>query len=194
MRKVNIVGTGFGWKDAPYDDGKVWSITSLVLSRPEVDLVIDMNVYDDLRWGEIEKEHNDRVLDLCANKNIPYIGLKNYPLDRVRKSFPDIDYFTSTVSYALALAVHKNFDEIHTYGINMTFGEEYAYQKPCADFWCGVAMGRRIKIVAHGEGCSLMRAHDGMMYGYDIPQKNQVFAGGVNLIPITKENPLGERK
>ena len=185
MRRVNIVGTGFGWKDAPYDKGKVWSITSLILSRPEVDMVIDMNVYDDLRWGEVEKEHNDRVLHICSMENIKYVGLNNYPLDRVRKSFPDIDYFTSTVSYAIALAIHMNFDEIHLYGINMTFGTEYAQQKACADFWCGVALGRRIKIIAHGDGCSIMRAFDGMMYGYDIPQKNQVIADGVRLKPVS---------
>jgi len=136
-------------------------------------MVIDMNVYDDMRWGEVEKKHNDRVLELCKEKKIKYVGLHNYPLERVQKSIPT-DYFTSTVDYAIALAIHMNFDEIHLYGINMTFGTEYEYQKPGADFWCGVALGRRIKLVVHGEGSSIMVARDGLMYGYDRMQERQV--------------------
>lgn len=175
MRKVNIVGLGYGWDDAPYNDGKVWGITSLILRRPEVDMVIDMNVYDDMRWGEVEKEHNDRTLELCEKNKVKYVGLHNYPIERVQKNIPT-DYFTSTVDYAIALAVHMNFDEIHLYGINMTFGEEYEYQKAGADFWCGVAMGRRIKLVVHSKGSSIMIARDGMMYGYDVFQQRQVIA------------------
>lgn len=173
MRRVNIIGLGYGWRDAPYNDGEVWGITSLVLKRPEVDMVIDMNVYDDLRWGEVEKEKNDSVLVLCEKNEIEYVGLHNYPIGKIQKSFPT-DYFTSTIDYAISLALHMNFDEIYLYGVNLAFGTDYEYLKAGADFWCGVAMGRNVKLVVHGEHSAIMVTHDGMMYGYDVFQQRQI--------------------
>ena len=56
------------------------------------------------------------------------------------------DYFTSTIAFMLALAIHEGFGTIDLYGIDLTVGEEYDYQKPCAEFWIGLAMGRGIQV------------------------------------------------
>ena len=174
MKKLTIIGTGYGWENAPHgDDLEVWGITYLPTLRKDVNNVIDMNVYDDLRWGRFEQERNERVIDWCEENDVPYICLDNYPIDEIEKHFC-VDYFSNTVDYALALGIYKGFKEIHLYGVNVTHDSEYAYQKPGIDFWCGVAIGRGIKVVIPGKKSAIMKTSDGLMYGYDRKQKQQL--------------------
>lgn len=56
------------------------------------------------------------------------------------------DYFTSTIAYMVALAVMEGFEEISLYGINLAIGDEYFYQKACAEWWIGFAEGRGISV------------------------------------------------
>jgi hypothetical protein len=170
MSSVNIIGKGRGWEEAPID-GENWGITQLLLRRP-VDLVIDMNVYDDMRWGENEWHENQRVMRICSDQGILYYGLQNYPIDTIIREFRT-DYFTNTVDYALALAIYLGHTEIHLYGVSMATGTEYAYQKPGVDFWCGVALGRGARIIVHGEQSTILKSRDGLVYGYGTPQKRE---------------------
>ena len=168
--KVIIVGKGRGWEYAP--SGKeihVWGITQVILSTP-VDLLIDMNVYEDGRWGEQEKQEAKSSREICEINKIPYIDLSNYPLSEISNYF-NTDYFSNTVDYAIALALYKGYEEIDLYGVNMEEGTEYRYQKPSVEFWIGIAKGMGVKIRAFGEHSSIMRTRDKKLYGYDIPQK-----------------------
>src|SRR5260370_23643322 len=56
------------------------------------------------------------------------------------------DYFMSSVSYMVALAIMEGFQEIHLFGINLAIGDEYFYEKPNAEWWLGLAQGMGIKI------------------------------------------------
>ena len=56
------------------------------------------------------------------------------------------DYFMSSVSYMMALAIMEGFEEIHLYGINLAIGDEYFYEKPNAEWWIGIAQGMGIKV------------------------------------------------
>jgi len=52
------------------------------------------------------------------------------------------EYFTSTFAYQLALALYEHLNEkpistLHLFGINLTALEEYAGQRPCAEYWIG---------------------------------------------------------
>jgi hypothetical protein len=163
-RRVDIVGKGIGWEDAP--EGNIWGITQLILRRP-VNLVIDMNDYS--LWGEQEKLDADKAMAIACQSGVPYIDLETYPLADIIGHF-GTDYFTSTVDYAIALAIYGAYDEIHLWGVNMELGGEYYYQKPGVDFWCGVAIGKGIKIVAYGERTTIMKSCDRMLYGYGTPQ------------------------
>jgi hypothetical protein len=165
--KVTIIGKGRGWEYAPYS-GETWGITQIFLRRP-VSMVIDMNVYDDMRWGEEEANEAKFCRKLCEVHNIPYIDLKSYPINDI-KFFFCTDYFTNTVDYALALAIYRGYTEIDLYGVNMEHESEYGYQKAGCEFWIGQAMGRGVTVNIHGENSALLRARDGVMYGYDTPQ------------------------
>lgn len=168
--KVVLIGKGRGWDGAPAcgNGQEIWGITQLNLRR-DVDLVIDMNDYTGNRWGAKESFEAAQSRNKAHHKEIPYVDLRTYPYDDISKDF-DTDYFTSTIAYAIALAIFNGATEIDLYGVTMEVESEYHYQKPCVDFWCGVAKGRGIKVVSHGEHTTIMKSHDGKVYGYNIPQ------------------------
>jgi hypothetical protein len=168
--KVVIIGKGRGLEYAP--SGKnidVWGITQVILSTP-VDLVIDMNIYDDGRWGEQEKDEARKSKEICDINKIPYIDLTNYPLKEITDYF-NTDYFSSTVDFAIAYALYSGYKEIDLYGVNMEDDTEYQYQKASVEFWIGIAKGMGVRIKVFGDSSSILRTRDKKVYGYDIPQK-----------------------
>lgn len=166
--KVNIIGRGTGWENAPCDE-LTWGVTLINLKR-EVDLVIDMNVYEDGRWGELERLGAIESREKAVSCGTPYVDLNTYPVDEIVKFF-GTDYFSNTVDYAIALAIYKGFTEIGLYGINMLKGSEYSYQKAGVEFWIGQAMGRGIKVINHSPISTILKTKTGKMYGYDREQK-----------------------
>lgn len=79
-----------------------------------------------------------------------------YPFDDVVKS-QGARYFTSSVSYMLALALHEKVDEIKLYGINLSATMEYHYQRACVEFWLGKALGQGVKVTLPNN-CPLLHA------------------------------------
>jgi len=67
-----------------------------------------------------------------------------YPFAEIGYRFRD--YWTNTIAYMLALAIHEGFEEIHMWGVDMAAGSEYAQERPCVEFWLGLAAGRGITI------------------------------------------------
>ncbi len=111
------------------------------------------------RWFQI---HNKEAIDLSVptEKNefyrtcgIPvYVTQSDhclptgvmYPFAQIGYRFRD--YWTNTIAYMLALAVHEEYEEIHMWGVDMATGTEYAQERPCVEFWLGLAAGRGITI------------------------------------------------
>ena len=93
-----------------------------------------------------------------------------YPLDRVRDAVPPLyqRYFTSGVSYMVALAIAEGFEEIGLYGIDCATGSEYASQKPCLEAWLGLAAGRGIRVVIPQESALFKTP---ALYGYEPPKR-----------------------
>ena len=75
------------------------------------------------------------------------------------------DYFMSSVSYMMALAIMEGFQEIHLYGINLAIGDEYFYEKPNAEWWIGKAEGMGIKVYVP-QASSLLKQY--RRYGYHV--------------------------
>jgi hypothetical protein len=164
--QVSIIGKGRTWTQAP-TTGECWGITQLILKRP-VNLVIDMNVYEDGRWGEQEKQEARQSREICEQKGIPYVCLENYPIEEVVRKFKT-DYFSSTVDYSIALAIHRGYTDIDLYGVTMDGTSDYYKIKCGCDFWCGYAKGRGVNVTTHGT-TTVMRTQDGLVYGYDVKQ------------------------
>tara|TARA_R100000808_G_scaffold18710_1_gene40917 strand:- start:9439 stop:10098 length:660 start_codon:yes stop_codon:yes gene_type:complete len=108
-----------------------------------------------------------------------------YPIDEVaeRYGFEWVDgskraYLTSTASFMIALAVleHDRYvdkhprgkkgrvQRIHLAGIELAIGTEYFDQRPCLEYWCGLATGKGIDIVLPKTGSNLLT---GQTYAYE---------------------------
>jgi hypothetical protein len=94
-----------------------------------------------------------------------------YPLEEVQAVVPPLyrSYFTSGVSYMIALAVKEGFEEIALYGIDCAAGTEYVNQRPCVEAWCSLATGRGINVVIPPQS-ALFKAM--FLYGYEAPRKH----------------------
>ena len=163
--RVTLIGKGIGCADAPQNDSS-WGICQS-LRRPWMKRIIDMNDYS--LWGELEAQFDVLSRRFAAKNGIEYVDLTNYPLQAVIDRF-GVDYFTSTVDYAIALALYEGFTEIEFYGINMVYESEYEYQKPGAEYWIGRAQGMGVNTIIHGEHSSILKTRDGLLYGYGTPQ------------------------
>lgn len=78
-----------------------------------------------------------------------------YPLGEIVDRFGG--YFTSTVPYMIALALHEDVDEIGLLGIYLTSEVEYAAHRPCVEYWLGMAKGMGVKVVLPND-CDLTKA------------------------------------
>lgn len=97
-----------------------------------------------------------------------------YPYDEIVERYgmtwmPGVKrpYLTSTASYMMALAIyeHDNGDRIESIdiaGIELSVGTEYFHQRPCFEYWCGVATGRGIKVNRPPTGSAILM---GPIYG-----------------------------
>lgn len=99
---------------------------------------------------------------LKANKNIPVYMLKDDPNVPLCRRYPIEDAmaltahwkfgdgsaysFKSSVDYMWALAVLEGFERVEIYGIEMSSGTEYAYQRESYALWQGFALGRDIAV------------------------------------------------
>ena len=83
-----------------------------------------------------------------------------FPLDEIVDRFK-VRYFTSSVSYAIALACYKGYKRIELYGVEMETDTEYQYQRDGVTLWIGVALGLGIDVDAH------IGIFDQPLYGYE---------------------------
>ena len=73
-----------------------------------------------------------------------------------------IGYFTSSVSYALALAIHLGYTVIEMYGVEMETHTEYKHQRDGVTFWIGFANGKGITIKVYSSNIMISP-----LYGYE---------------------------
>lgn len=177
--KMAIVGFAASSKDlAPFND-PTWEIVGLnQLYRhiPRAD-----------RWFEIHTNWNEFVVEgtdhqkWLAEAPIPVYmiervpGIPNsvrYPIERVMNGHPD--YFTSSVAFVIALAIQEGFKEIGLWGIDLIVGDEYFYQKPCAEFWIGTAHGKGITVTLPHTTALCKQSH---RYGYQVEPESLVKMG-----------------
>lgn len=134
--KLNIIGSGRGWQNAPRDV-QSWGFTAVLELRP-VDVLFDMHPLPDELSGKRQEQGKTRknpqlfekMLRKAKARNVPIYSLENYegciryPIEDIVEYF-DKDYFTCGIDYATALAIYKGATEIHYYGIVLV---KYEYQ------------------------------------------------------------------
>lgn len=171
MRRVTIVGASGPsnkWANTLPDDAELWgmNLCHRFLERPAQ------------RWFQIHHRmhnadngnppgHFGRPLDheeFLQTCGIPvYMQQEDaaiptsirYPIEEVTARFGS--YLTSSAAYMMALALHEGVDELGLLGIYMNTGTEYEKQRPCLEYYLGVAraMGLRVNLPP---GCDLGQA------------------------------------
>ena len=85
-----------------------------------------------------------------------------FPFDEIMEKYPNIEkYFTSSVAYALALAVYQGYKKMEVYGVEMATQSEYGHQRVGVAYWLGFAAGQGVDVDFKG---SILTAP---LYGYD---------------------------
>lgn len=170
VKKVAIVGTApSSCEKAPYGDNS-WEIWSLGRNAAVIPRYT--------RWFEL---HTQRVLEeaqawaglspylakmgdklMVGHPNPAFPHAKPFPIEEIKAKFGN--YFTSTIAYMIALAIHEGATSIGLWGVDMIGDGEYGTQRSCCEYFLGIARGMGIEILLADE-CPLMRAE--RMYAFE---------------------------
>ena len=168
--KVAIIGFATSSRhEAPFDDPEyeIWTLNQLYRHVPRATRHFDIHSY----WEDDNVEGTDHR-GWIKDCGIPvYMHERHddlptsvrFPIERVIED-GGIDYFTSSVAFEVALAMHEEFSEIALYGIDLIVGTEYSEQKACLEFWLGMAHARGINVRIPTASALLKQSH---RYGYE---------------------------
>ncbi len=169
--EVALIGKSPGRELAPEHGGSVttWGVNDIVRHRQVgVCFWMDRRILADT--------NQDRVVTASVNKtNTPMYSVQKwediptsiaYPIDNVTKFF-GVDYFADSCCYMLALAIYQGFSHIKMYGWTYAWGSVYVVQRPCVEYWLGVAMGRGVKVSIFGEHSALFQTHRKDRYSFE---------------------------
>jgi len=191
MKEVGLVAKGEGWELAP-PEMELWGVNDSIYKDENIDLCFFMDRELLYKHDFSTKEGreacqkatglppdtiediNNLVTKICNERGLPVYCTRKfddipssleYPLNEVRQFF-GTDYFGNSLDYMIALAIYQGYDVINTYGLNMSQGSKYIYEKPSTTFWLGIALGRGIEVHLYGPNCELLKTMDGKMYAY----------------------------
>jgi len=150
MSKIAIVGTTSSLQDAPYQDDswEIWGLNGAYTAIPKWDQWFDMHSMEVLKANHSPAYFE--FLKKAGNKLTLNQKYEEYPDARV---FPYKElvgkhgrYFTNTIAWLIALAIEQQPEEIGIWGVNMAQDTEYAHQRPCCEYFLGMAKGLGIEI------------------------------------------------
>jgi len=170
MKTVIFVGMLGAYEQDP-GDAEVWGCSYCFKHQHN----LTRNFYmDNLEKARPDKRSlmtqamNELKIPFYTQEEVPEIPTSiEYPIEAVVKDLGS-DYFTSTMCYMMALAIHEKFEKIIVHRFHsMPHSSEYFHQKSAFDFWEGFAKGRGIKICLSDDSF-IGRAHPWQTdkYGY----------------------------
>lgn len=105
----------------------------------------------------------DQYDDVPASVKYPINEIIGHLLPTLQNELGEqVENFTSTAAYAIALAIHLGYKKIELYGIEATSDTEYFRQKPGLLFWVGIATGRGVRVQTHSQSLLVKE----LRYGY----------------------------
>jgi len=171
-KKIAIVGTAdsAGMANNLGDDWKIWSCNAAHKKLNRFDLQFELHPIEYLHDIGIEPAYFEHLKN-CGNKlvlqkkNVDYPEAQEYPLQEIIDSLKAA-YFNNTIAYMIAYAIYMNPDleELGIFGVDMAAETEYKSQRPCCEFWLGVAYGRKIIITIPDTSPLVKATH---LYGFE---------------------------
>jgi hypothetical protein len=177
-KKVILLGTANSLKITPWDKDEYdyWACAPVTTYKEaeghRIDVLFEMHhmeywltITD--RLNEIIDKHPNTTL--LMQQEVPQIkNSKAYPLKEVQEfaSHPKLrNYFTSTISYMIALAIYLGYEEMDLYGIHMAAEEEeYSLQRSCCEAWLNFGLGHGVGYWLPDESSIMSCDH---LYGYE---------------------------
>jgi hypothetical protein len=161
----------------PFDGVEVWGCNRTYKHQPNLSRLYFMDALHRFKAepGDFVAEVNALDIDVVATEAYPEIPrCRAFALDLVKRwllgSMDAKPYFTSTIAYMMADALFNDVKEITIHRIlSLPMSTEYLSQKPCLDFWCGMAMGRGVKLRISSDSnlCQPAPWETGL-YGYEV--------------------------
>lgn len=133
---------------------EIWVFNGKGATLPRYDAVFQMHLPVDWGggWSQRWLRSNDKVPVFMRQVHDDIPMSIQYPFDKVfgmleKVKFRNepLKYFTSSIAWAIALAVLQNKPKIALHGLDMV-DREYIEQKDCFAFWTGFAAGRGIEL------------------------------------------------
>ena len=205
--KIAIVGCSQSKSLAPFDDlsFEIWGVNNLYPHIPRANRWFE--IHEIIQQGETYLRRGDtKFRGQSVNDYLKTMGVwtqeKNcpvymqrkwdlvptsifYPVEEMIKKFGG--YFTNSVSWMIALAIHEGAEEIHVYGVDMAVGSEYESQRPSCEYFLGVAVGMGIKIYIPPEA-DLMKTR--FLYGFQEPELRAWNKKVKMMLQTTKEKKM----
>ncbi len=121
-----------------------------------------LNRCDKNHWQFLQQEHPGKIIYMREHDpRVP--ACKVFPLEQVRVFLKPQKMFTSTISMAIALAIHQGYEKIILIGVEMSSQTEYYAQRDGVAYWIGYAQGAGVQI----ELRSGKDIFDRPIYGYE---------------------------
>lgn len=147
MRKIAIVGTSNTYKLAPFDqkDWEIWGLNQKCNLLPRFDRWFDLHkpehIINNSDYYKFLKNNASKAW--TASDYIP--GTNLYPKTEIINKFGD--FFTNSISWMIALALHEGVDKLGIYGVDMMLPTEYAHQRPSVLYFIGIAKSMGIEVI-----------------------------------------------
>lgn len=179
VKRVAIVGKAPSTRSLlPVDDEglEIWSLSDNFVNLPRWSRwfeLHDLNRYRENKhyWNFLTADHGGKPIYISDPPTDEMPSAVRLPFDELLTRFGRLTggrYYTNSIAYMTALAIHEGFEEIHLYGVEMeqdsTFNREYSHQRPSCEYWLGLAEGMGIKVVVPAESILLKTAR---LYGLE---------------------------
>lgn len=147
-KKVAICGYSHTLSQAPFDNPE-WDIFTL---NQKVERFPRTTKHFDLH-SERNIKSNKKYFEWCENNQsklilgMPIIELQGaelYPQKEIMEIFGE--FFTNSISWMICYAIHKGYEEIGLFGVDLACQDEYIKQRPSVLYFIGLAQGKGIKI------------------------------------------------
>ena len=185
MKTVAIVGSHSKAREtAPFDDLSVdiWVFNAVAGIKDtwvkRADAVFQMhqpeiyrsphNREDSNHWRWLQKQHPFPIYMIEKDPLVP--SSITFPLEAICDEYlpgwrfmgERKEFFSSSIEYALALAIRQGYERIELHGIEMSSDTEYSYQRVGLALWVGIALGRGVQVEHYGGN----KIFDRPLYGY----------------------------
>lgn len=166
--KIAVVGSAAHCIKAPFDDEtwEIWGCNFGTLPRWSRWFDLHNDAVIDSHEGHRQRLYQDaKARPVYMQEAAAGEAVLRYPLEAMTRKYGTW-FFTSSISFMLALAIEEGATELAVYGVDLAAVGEYEHQRPGCRFFIQTALLKGIKVTGPAEAEVFV---PGKLYGYDKP-------------------------